>query len=84
MYKAVLDFRTIRFGRKLSICIVNDHIFLVPMGRLKTEGPLYSGPCILRTPLLPEIVGLKLQVVLKWRDIYIENVKMVSLIVAWS
>ncbi len=40
---------------------------------------IYSGPCILRPPLQPERYGLKLKVVLKWRDIYIENIRMVSL-----
>ncbi len=39
-----------------------------------------SGPCILRPPLQPLNFGLKLMVVLKWRDIYIENIRMVSLI----
>ncbi len=29
--------------------------------------------CILRLPLQPEIYGLKLKMVLKWRNIYIEN-----------
>ncbi len=41
---------------------------------------LYSGPCILRPSHQPEIYGLKLKVVLKWRDVYIENIKVVSLI----
>ncbi len=40
----------------------------------------YSGPCILRPPLQPEKYGLKLQVVLKWRDIYIENIRIMLLI----
>ena len=41
---------------------------------------MYSGPCILRPPVQPEIYGLKLEVVLKWRDIYIENIRIVLLI----
>ncbi len=39
---------------------------------------LYSGPSILRPPFQPEKYGLKLKVVLKWRDFYIENIRMVS------
>ncbi len=34
----------------------------------------YIGPSILRPPSKPEKSGLKLKVVLKWRDICIENV----------
>ncbi len=41
---------------------------------------VYSGPCILRPPLQAKQYGLKLEVVLKWRDIYIENIRIVSLI----
>ena len=41
---------------------------------------MYSGPCILRPPLQPEKNGLKLEVVLKWRNIYIENIGIVLLI----
>ena len=37
-------------------------------------------PCILRPPFQPEKYGLKLKVVLKWRDIYIETIRIVSLI----
>ncbi len=40
----------------------------------------HSGPCILRPPLQPEKYGLNLEVVLKWRDIYIENIRIVLLI----
>ena len=36
--------------------------------------------CILRAPLQPEKYGLKWEVVLKWRDIYIESIRMVALI----
>ena len=39
----------------------------------------YRGPCILRPP---EKYGLKLKVVLKWRDIYIDNIRIVLLIAA--
>ena len=39
---------------------------------------IYSGPCILRPPLRPQNFDLKLEVVLKWRDIYIENMRMVA------
>ena len=38
----------------------------------------YSGPCILRPLLQPEKYGLKLKVILIWRDIYTENIRMVS------
>ena len=40
---------------------------------------MYSGPCILRPHVQPEEYGLKLKVVLKWRDIYIENITVVLL-----
>ncbi len=41
---------------------------------------LYSGPCILRPiTIQPEEYGLKLKMVLKWRDIYIENITVVLL-----
>ena len=45
---------------------------------------LYSGPCILRPLLQPEKYSLKWKVVLKLRDIYIENIRMVSLHDSWS
>ena len=32
---------------------------------------------MLRPPLQPEKYGLKLKVVLKWKDIYIENIRIV-------
>ncbi len=38
----------------------------------------YSGPCILRPPVQLDKYGLKLEVVLKWRDIYTEKIRMVS------
>ncbi len=38
-----------------------------------------SGPCILRPPRQPEKYGLKWEVVLKWRDIYTENIGKMSL-----
>ena len=41
---------------------------------------MYSGPCILTTSLQPEKYGLKLKVVLKWRDIYVENIRKMLLI----
>ncbi len=41
---------------------------------------MYSSPCILRPPLQPLNFGLKLKVVLNWRDICIENIRIVSLI----
>ena len=41
---------------------------------------MYSGPCILRPPLQPEKYGLKLEVVLKYRDIHIEHITMLSLV----
>ncbi len=44
---------------------------------------MYSGPSILRPPLQPGKYGLKLEVVLKWRDINTENIRVVSL-TSWS
>ncbi len=41
---------------------------------------LCSGPCIIRPPLQPDKYGLKLEVILKWMDIYTENIRMVLLI----
>ncbi len=38
--------------------------------------------CILRPPIQPEIYGFKLNLVLKWRDNYIEIIRVVSLIAA--
>ena len=35
----------------------------------------YSGPCFLRPPIQPEKHGLKLKVVLKWRDVYSQYIK---------
>ncbi len=43
----------------------------------------YSGPCILRPPAHPVKCGLKLKVVLKWRDLYIENIRVMSLVLKW-
>ncbi len=40
----------------------------------------YSGPCDLRPPIQPAKYGLKLKVVLKWKDIHIENIRIVLLI----
>ncbi len=48
-------------------------IILVPVA-------VYSGPCILRLLLQQQHFGLKLEVVLKSRDIYVENIGIVSLI----
>ncbi len=39
----------------------------------------YGDPCILRPLVQPEKYCLKLEVVLKWRDIYVENIRVVSL-----
>ncbi len=39
----------------------------------------YSDPCILRPPIQPEKYCLKLKVVLKCSDVYIENVREVSM-----
>ena len=47
---------------------------------IQLETYRYSGPRVLRPFLQPDKYGLKLEVVLKVRDIYIENIKMVSLI----
>ncbi len=41
---------------------------------------MYIGPCILRSPVRPEKYGLKLKVFLKWSDIYMKNIRAVSLI----
>ncbi len=38
-----------------------------------------SGPCILRPHVQLGSYGLQLKVVLKWRDIYTENIRVVSL-----
>ncbi len=38
---------------------------------------MYSGPCILRPHIQPEKYGLKMKVILKWKDIYIENMSAV-------
>ncbi len=38
----------------------------------------YSGPCILRPPIQPEKCRLILKVVLIWRDISIEIIKLVA------
>ncbi len=40
----------------------------------------YSAPCILRPSIQPEKYGLKFKLVLKWRDIYVENIRVVSVI----
>ena len=55
---------------------------LIPMisqDRFYCSDGNYSGPCILRPPLQPDKYGIKLEVVFKLRNIYIENI-MVSLI----
>ncbi len=41
---------------------------------------LYSDPCILRPLLQPQKFGLKWEMVLKWKDIYVEIIRIVSLI----
>ncbi len=41
---------------------------------------VYSGACILRPPLQPPKHGPNWEVVLKWKDIYSESIRMVSLI----
>ncbi len=41
---------------------------------------IYSGPCDLRPPIQPAKYGLKFKVVLKYRDVYTENIQVVSLI----
>ncbi len=41
---------------------------------------IYNGPCDLRPPIQPAKYGLKLRVVLKQRDVYTENIQVVSLI----
>ncbi len=56
---------------------------------LTTEMPFFQVPLLhvhmytvvrARPPLQPEEYGIKLEVVLKWKDIYIENIRMLSLI----
>ncbi len=43
--------------------------------------PMYSGLCILGPPLQPEkYTAFKVEVALKWRDVYIENKRTVPLI----
>ncbi len=41
---------------------------------------IYCGPHILRPPIQPEKGGFKLKAVLKWRDISVENERVVSLL----
>ncbi len=41
---------------------------------------MYHGPCTLRPTVPPEKCGLELNVVLKFRDNYIKNVRVVPLI----
>ncbi len=40
----------------------------------------YGGPCILRPPVQPAKYGLKLKVVLKWKDIYIKSIRVGSVL----
>ncbi len=67
----------------VPVNILKKSCYLCPAGiaRDRVQIYMYSGPCILRPPLQPGIFGLKWEVVLKWRDIYTENMRMVSLIV---
>ena len=46
---------------------------------------IYSGPCILRyNSFQLDKYGLKLRVVLKWRDIYIKNIRAMSLMFSFK
>ncbi len=47
---------------------------------VQVKHSIYSSPCLLRLLLQPENFGIKLEVVLKWRDIFAENIILVSLI----
>ena len=80
--KKLCHIRELAIGkRELGKCIHSScGIFLDWLGRVVSAESEYSGPCILRPPLQPDKFGLKLEVVLKWRDIYIENIRKVSLI----
>ncbi len=40
-------------------------------------------PCILRPFLQPQNLGLKLEVVLKWKDIHVGNRRIVSVVSKW-
>ena len=41
---------------------------------------MFSGPCILRPPVQLKKYSLKLNAILKSRDVYTENIRMVSLV----
>ncbi len=43
---------------------------------------IYLGPCILRSPIDPGKYGLKFKVVLEWRDIYIESIRL-GMVLKW-
>ena len=42
----------------------------------------YIAPCVLRPAIQPEAYGLKIKVVLKWRNNCIENIRFVSQIIS--
>ena len=39
---------------------------------------MYRGPCTLKPPIEPAKYGIKVKVVLKWRAIYIESIRVGS------
>ncbi len=43
---------------------------------LNSDLLLYNGPYILRPPIQTEKCGLKVKVVLKWRDVYAETMSL--------
>ena len=62
---------------------IQDFSFLEKKyGRRELKFNIYRGPCILRLPMQSEKCGVKLKVVLKRRDIYIEYIRIVSLMVS--
>ena len=61
------------YGLNLSISMPIEPVVLT---RIQI---IYSGFCILRTPVQSEKYGLKFEMLLKWKDIYIENIIVMSL-----
>ncbi len=54
------------------VCEMCNHSIENRLEARSFQNMYYSGPCILRPPVQPEKnIGLKLEVVLKWKDIYI-------------
>ena len=64
------------FGAGLTayICVASK----IKLINKKIFSNIYNGPCILRPPIQSEKCGLKLKVVLRLKDIYIESIRKVS------